>query len=193
MKIVGCGCGPGMLTEAAVETLRSATLVYGSGRSIELCKKYIPDNCEVHEISDYKSLKELPDYAVLLSTGDPMLAGLGYLDGEIISGISSMQYSFAKLRVPLTRSVVVNAHGKDHKIAVSNTVDEILRGKVVFLIADPNFDTKYLCGQILPENKTCTISVCENLGYENERIVTGSVSSPPDVKSDLFVIVAGDY
>lgn len=77
MKIVGVGCGPGMLTEQAAQVIRSARFIYGSGRAIEMVKKIIPKNCTVRSISDYRNLSQLPENAVVLSTGDPMLAGLG--------------------------------------------------------------------------------------------------------------------
>jgi len=49
---------------------------------------------EYHEIEDYKRISELPDGAVVLSTGDPMLSGLGRFakaGDAIVPGISSMQ------------------------------------------------------------------------------------------------------
>lgn len=87
MKIVGVGCGPGMVTEQAAQVIRSARFIYGSSRAIGLVKKLIPDNCTVRSISDFRNLSQLPENAVVLSTGDPMLAGLGYLPGEVVPGI----------------------------------------------------------------------------------------------------------
>ena len=78
MKIVGVGCGPGMLTEEAIRVIASAPSVYGSDRAIELAREYIPKRCDVRSIDDFKNLSHLPEDAVILSTGDPMLAGLGY-------------------------------------------------------------------------------------------------------------------
>jgi len=49
---------------------------------------------EYHEIEDYKRISELPDGAMVLSTGDPMLSGLGRFakaGDAIVPGISSMQ------------------------------------------------------------------------------------------------------
>jgi hypothetical protein len=36
MRIVGVGCGPGMLTEEAIHALKDARRVYGSRRAIEI-------------------------------------------------------------------------------------------------------------------------------------------------------------
>ena len=50
--------------------------------------------------------------AVVLSTGDPMLSGLGYLEGQVIPGISSMQVACARLKISQLRMVPVTLHGR---------------------------------------------------------------------------------
>ncbi|MDO9523746.1 MAG: cobalt-precorrin-7 (C(5))-methyltransferase [Methanocorpusculum sp.] len=188
MKIIGVGCGEGMLTKEGEIALSEAKSVYGSGRAIELVRAFIPGDANVVEITDYKALRTLPDDAVVLSTGDPLMAGLGYLPGEVIPGISSMQTAFSRLHVPWTNVAVVNAHGKDHLDAVSRTVQDIAAGHSVFLIADPDFSVEELA-RSLPES--VPIAVCEDLGYSYERIAEGTAKNPPAVLSKLFCIVAG--
>lgn len=190
MIVVGTGCGPGMLTEAAIAVLREATLVYGSERAIELVRDQIPDGCDVRTIADYRKLRELPDHAVVLSTGDPMLAGLGYLPGEVVPGISSLQVAFARLHLPLTRAAVVAAHGRDHTHAIEEAGREVNRGKIVFLIADPAFALSELGRALPPATK---VAVCEDLGYPEERIALGTAGHLPDARAGLFVVVAGDF
>ncbi len=128
MKIVGVGCGPGMLTEEAVFALKGAQRVYGSRRAIDLARHALSRSCEIHEIREFSSL-ELPEDAVLLSTGDPMLAGLGNRGGEVIPGISSLQLAFARLRLPLAKVAVVDGHGRDPGAAITETVEEVRRGE----------------------------------------------------------------
>ena len=188
MKIIGVGCGEGMLTKEGEIALREAKSVYGSGRAIELVRAFIPKEANVVEITDYKALRTLPKDAVVLSTGDPLMAGLGYLPGEVIPGISSMQTAFSRLHVPWTNVAVVNAHGKDHLDAVSRTVQDIAAGHSVFLIADPDFSVPELA-RSLPAD--INIAVCEDLGYSYERIAEGTAKNPPAVLSKLFCIVAG--
>ncbi len=190
MIVVGTGCGPGMLTEEAIAVLENATLVYGSERAIDLVRPHIPEGCDVRIIADYKKLRELPDHAVVLSTGDPMLAGLGYLPGSVVPGISSLQVAFARLHLPLTRAAVVAAHGRDHMHAIEEAGREVNRGKVVFLIADPAFSLQELVRALPPATK---VAVCESLGYPDERIALGTAARPPDALTDLFVVVAGDF
>jgi len=190
MRIVGVGCGPGMMTASAAAAIAGAAIIYGSDRAIALARPYIREGTVVHEIEDYKRLRSLPADAVVLSTGDPMLAGLGYLGGEVIPGISSMQVAFARLGISLVKSAVVTAHGKDHAAAISDAAAEVSRGKVVFLIADPAFSVRDLAATLPSEVR---IAVCEDLGYPEERIAVGTAGEPPVPESGLFVVVAGYF
>ena len=190
MKIVGVGCGKGMLTGEAASAIAAASLVYGSARAIALARDAIPPDSEVHEIADYRSLCSLPDHAVVLSTGDPMLAGLGYLPGEVVPGISSLQVASARLKVPLARVVVVSAHGKDHGRAIASAREEVAREKVVFLIADPAFEVGVLAAALPPETR---LAVCEDLGYPAERIAVGTAAQPPVPRGGLYAVVAGEF
>jgi len=193
MKIVGVGCGPGLLTEEALHVIRSATLIYGSDRAIAICHPHIPSGCTIKTIDDFKALHTLPDDAVVLSTGDPMLAGLGYLKGDVVPGVSSLQVAAARLRIPLARVVPVVAHGTGHEQGMNDTLDEVLCKKIVFLLADPKFDTRELYTRLRTLNLPIRVAVCENLGYPDERIATGSVDSPPEISSDLYSLVIGDF
>lgn len=193
MKIVGVGCGPGMLTEEAILAIKGAGRIYGSGRAIGIASAHIRNDCDVQEIRDYKSLRTLPDDAVILSTGDPMLAGLGYLDGEIVSGISSYQYGCAKLKIPMTKTTIVNAHAKDHEKALEEICSEVSGGKIVFIIADPEFRIDVMAQRLEGISGSTGIAICENLGYPDETISVGKASAPPVSKTGLFVIFAGDF
>ncbi len=192
MKIVGVGCGPGMLTEEAVFALKEARLVYGSRRAIELARKALARSCEIHEIRDYSSL-DLPEVAVLLSTGDPMLAGLGDRCGEVIPGISSLQLAFARLRLPLVKVAVVDGHNRDRGRTISETVEEVRRGKIVFLLPDPSFPMADLAAMFRKERIPCSIALCEDLGYPAERITLGTPEKPPVIQSRLFSLVVGRF
>lgn len=189
MKIVGVGCGPGMLTVQAIAVLSMASVIYGSPRSIELVRDYIPEGCVIREIEDYRSLRTLPQDAIVLSTGDPMLAGLGYLNGEVIPGISSLQVALARLHIPMASVSVTIAHGRDHATAIRDTLAEVSRGRVVFLLADPDFDIPAFAASLIPAPPGLTITVCEHLGYPDERVVTGTPDAPPVPLHDLFVLV----
>jgi len=189
MKIVGVGCGPGMMTALAAREISGARLVYGSPRSIDLAREFIRPDAEVHEIKDYRALGKLPPGTVVLSTGDPMLAGLGYLPGEVVPGISSLQVALARLHIPMQEVSVVVAHGRDHGGAVIELHSEVERGKTVFLIADPGFDIWSCARGLLDLPGEVTITLCENLGYPEERIESGTRESPPLPGTGLYSLV----
>jgi len=195
MKIVGVGCGPGMLTEEAIRVIVSATSIYGSDRAIELARAYIPESCDVKSIDDFKNLPHLREEAVILSTGDPMLAGLGYLNGDVVPGISSLQVAASRLRIPLARVAVVVAHGKGHETGMQETLEELKRNKIVFLLADPKFDVAELYRRlsVVEIPASLKIAVCENLGYPEERISIGDLQAPPMPNAGLYSLVIGHF
>lgn len=192
MKIVGVGCGPGLLTEEARAAISSATLVMGSKRALELAAPHIPAGCEVRVVSDFSSLRP-PENAVVLSTGDPMLAGLGYLGGEVIPGISSLQVAASRLRVPLEEISVIVAHGRDHERAIEKASAAIDQGRYAFIIADPGFSLDGLAEILAGSGEGVEIAVCEDLGYPAERISFGPVHNPPRPRSPLFCVLAGRF
>jgi len=193
MKIIGVGCGPGLLTGEAIRELKKARFAYGSDRAIELARAFLPEHCTVRTIDDYKNLATIPDNAVILSTGDPMLAGLGYLRGEVIPGISSLQVAAARLHIPLSRIVIVVAHGRGHEQGMRDTVEEVNRKKIVFLLPDPKFDVTELYRRLAALGIPLQIALCENLAYPDERIVVGTIDSPPHPEAALYSLLIGDF
>jgi cobalt-precorrin-7 (C5)-methyltransferase len=193
MIVIGVGCGPGMMTEEAIKELTKARIVYGSKRSVELAQAHIRNNAKVVQVDDYAGLEGIPENAVLLSTGDPMLAGLGHRAEKVIPGISSMQAAYARLGAPLENSVIMSAQGKYKPIALKNAVDEVLRGRNVFLLVDPTFSVSELAEKLGSSSPECRIAVCERLGYPDERVQVGSALEPPETKTSLFVVIVGEW
>jgi cobalt-precorrin-7 (C5)-methyltransferase len=194
MKIVGVGCGPGMLTETAIAAIRAAKKCYGSDRAIRLAKPYLSSACAAFTVTDFHALQALQDEdAVVLSTGDPMLGGLGNLTGEVIPGISSLQLACARLKIPWLRVVALTAHAKDRQESFHAIQEEIVRGKIAFVLADPQFDIDACAAYLVENGISCDLAICENLGYLEERIVAGTVASPPRVTSPLFCLIVGAF
>ena len=193
MKIIGVGCGPGMLTEQAIREISRARIIFGSHRSIELARSHISCECVVKTIDDFKNLKNLHKDTVILSTGDPMLAGLGYLSGDVIPGISSLQVAAARLHIPISRVSVVVAHGKGHEKGMQDTIEEIKRGKIVFLLADPKFSVQELYTRLTLLSLPLNVALCENLGYPEEHIQIRDIRSPPLPSEALYSLVIGNF
>jgi cobalt-precorrin-7 (C5)-methyltransferase len=189
MIVVGVGCGPGMLTMNAMDRLKKAKNVYGSDRALAMVRQYLPAECRMVTLKDYSRLNELPEDSIVLSTGDPMLAGLGHLGEEVVPGISSMQCAFSRLRLPLTKAVVVDAHGKDEDAARREMVEEVERGRIPFVLTEPGFDIIALCHMMQENGLKCKVIACENLGYADEIISFGDTKRPPMITSRLFSLI----
>ncbi len=179
--IVGVGPSKGYMTEKAVEEIQKADVVYGSKRAFEIAKKYIRGNfVEIKRFSEdvYRAIEKegRRKRVVVLSTGDPMVVGLGKrIKGNVIPGISSIQLALAKLGVDLTEVVVIDGHAKD-------CIEEVRKafeiGRYALILADSRFNIEKL-------REFADVIVLENLGYENERICEGC-----EIKSDLVILFA---
>jgi len=190
MKIIGVGVSKGMLTEEAISAIKSARIIYGSKRAIAIASFHIQS--ETHEI-DFKHLDEIPDDAVILSTGDPMLSGLGtLLEGEVIPGISSLQLACARLKIDLTSITAITAHGRDIEESKRIILDKIMRKRRLFILPDPKrFGSVEIAEMLLKAGYELPAIVLENLGYENERIIHGTTKNPPEPETLLYVMVIG--
>jgi cobalt-precorrin-7 (C5)-methyltransferase len=189
MKIVGVGAGPNLLTQEAITTIESAAIIFGSKRAIELAEEHI--RCKVHELKDY-TLSSLPENAVVLSTGDPMLSGLGKFGGKndtIVPGISSLQLACCRLNLDMENLSVITAHSRDIEDAKKKLRMELGNGKNVFLLPDPSFGVTEITDILRTMDLHRNITVCEQLGYTGERISTGNRDKPPVVKSEFYVVV----
>lgn len=192
MIIVGVGAGPGMLTEEAMKAISFARMIYGSERAIEIARQHISPDCTVHVIEDYKRLRQLPEEAVVLSTGDPMLSGLGYLDGKVIPGISSMQVACARLKISQLRMVPVTLHGRtvDYDSLV-RIASEIRAGRCVFLLTDDTTNLPLICRHLEADGLSKDVAVLTKLGYPEERIELARTKNSP-VAPGLSCVVIGD-
>ncbi len=189
MKIVGVGAGPNLLTHEAISAIENATMIFGSRRAIELAKEHI--KCEAHEITDY-SLNSLPQNAVVLATGDPMLSGLGKFakkNDEIIPGVSSLQLACSRLRLDVDSLSVITAHSRDIEKVKNLLIMELRNGKNVFLLPDSSFGVHEIAQLLKSQSMFRKLSICERLAYPDERISTGTTEEPPAAESDLYCIV----
>lgn len=192
MKIVGVGAGPDLLTVEAISAIESARMIFGSRRALDLAKEHI--RCEVCEIDDY-TLKSLPQDAVVLSTGDPMLSGLGKFakKGDIvIPGISSLHLACSRLRMDAEGLAVITAHSRDIDAVKNRLIMEMKAGKNVFLLPDAAFGVNELVFLLRSHGLRRRIWVFEDLAYPDERILEGTTQRPPAASSDLYCIMIGN-
>ena len=190
MIIVGVGAGPGMLTEEAMKAISEARMIYGSDRAIEVARQHIRPDCSVHIIEDYKKLRELPERAVVLSTGDPMLSGLGYLDGQVIPGISSMQVACARLKISQLRMVPVTLHGRAIATdSLDRIASEIRAGRCVFLLTDDSTNLALICRHLEAVGLSKDVAILTDLGYPDEKIELTRTNDSPAAPGLSCVVI----
>ncbi|MEM0350634.1 MAG: SAM-dependent methyltransferase [Archaeoglobaceae archaeon] len=179
LRIIGVGICEGHLTDRAKALIKSSEIVYGSEKAIRLAEECIKGekvvmrkfNSEVYaEIEREGKKREV----AVLSTGDPMVAGLGkfFKEAEIEPGISSVQLALAKLKLDLCEVLVVNAHGRKFEIGK--------RGMLI--LADKNFDLSTFGGK--------RITLIEDL-CSGERIKVGDAREMR-IESNNVIIYVGD-
>ena len=183
VSVIGIGPGPrsGMTIEAG-EAISKAECLIGAARMVESAR---PDQTVVEAVSpdaitDFiRNHNEFSRFAVLMS-GDvgffsgakKLLPKLGCCDVTVIPGVSSLSYLCAKAGRSYEDAVTVSLHGRDAGI-----IPAIKRNRLVFaLVGGENG-----AGKVIDElNKAglskVKVTVGERLGYEDERITTGSVS-----------------
>lgn len=189
MKIVGVGAGPNLLTKEAISAIGNAEIIFGSQRAIELAKEHI--KCRTHLLTDY-TLKTLPENAVVLSTGDPMLSGLGKYarkGDEIITGISSLQLACSRLCLDLETLSVITAHSRDINTVKKRLLTDLKVGKNVFILPDAAFGTREVAEFLKNNGLTRKIIMCQQLGYPEEKIVTGTTEVPPTVENNMYSLI----
>lgn len=173
----------------AARAIREALLIYGSERAIDLARDEIYPGTDVRVIEDYGALRKLPPEAVVLSTGDPMLSGLGYLDGDVIPGISSMQIACARLKESELKVIPITVHGR--RMDPEPILEEIARGRTVFLLVDDSTNLPGLCRLLEERGLSKDVAVFTDLGYPNEEILRGTTRCPPTSKG-LASVMIGD-
>jgi len=190
MIIVGVGAGPGMMTQEAINAIGEAGLIYGSKRAVDIASDHFRPDCVVRVIEDYKELRKLPEEALVLSTGDPMLSGLGYLQGRVIPGISSLQLTCARLRISQLKVVPITVHGR--RLDFEGIASELRQDKSVFLLIDERTDLEGLCSELEAEGLSRAVAVLTDLGYPQETISRGRTSSPPSAPG-LSCVLIGNF
>ncbi len=194
VKVVGVGASPKHLTLEAIEELKKAKKVYGSRRALKNVEDFIKDKEKIiiedfNKIESY--LEDEKDEAVFLSTGDPMVSGLGSflkkkgIDIIIVPGISSVQLALAKLKIDLCESCVVDWH-KEHGNDIE--IEKILElGRNVIILANKNLNIENL--MFIAEKFGAELFICEDLGYSSEKITKMKKDRKPYIRSSLIIAV----
>jgi len=183
IKVIGAGPGSiDYFTLKLIKEVKSADFIVGDRRILELIK-FITDSQLIYLKSDKNlynmidNVKDLSGNIVVLSTGDPMLAGLGkfFNNSEVYPGISSIQLCASILHKSLNESAIVSVrYGSNY----DKIVAALNAGFRVFILPNPYLDLKENFKKIIlsgvgPDKNG---AVCNNLGLTNEKILKGRIS-----------------
>jgi len=184
------GIGPGSrkyLTNEAEDVVNSSEIVFGSKRALQLFPDMKAEKIELNAQNMGAMLKLAVSNAstgkrvALLSTGDPGFSGLlkpiqkinGNLSLEVIPGISSIQLCASKLQIPWDEANIITMHGKGFS---SKLLPLLSNGRPTIIL--PN-TTIHETLNFLIERGTDPkreAAVCENLSYDEERIVKSNLT-----------------
>lgn len=199
-RICVAGIGPGApsyVTPAALDAVRECDILVGGKRNLEvfhyLGKKQYEFRSRPEELLEFFDQNTEKKICVIVS-GDPgfyslldfLRRRLGSDRLDVIPGISSFQYLFARMAKPWKNFLLASMHGRD--LDIKKNLEE--RGGL-FLLTDRSHSPAVIAGYLLEQGLSdCTMVVGENLSYPEERIVTGR---PKEIKgqqfNDLSVVV----
>ncbi|MGZ4856748.1 MAG: precorrin-6y C5,15-methyltransferase (decarboxylating) subunit CbiE [Methanobacteriaceae archaeon] len=202
-KLYIIGTGPGSsdyITLAAVLAVKSADILVGSQRALDLFPKFEGETLVLRARNMGQMMEksvvlvdEGNDVAIL-STGDPGFSGLlkpilklrDDLELEVIPGISSLQLAAARLQIPWDEANILTLHGKGNSGTIMDIIDN---GKPTIVL--PDFRVEQLAQFLLendidPQRK---VAVCEKLSYPDEIVVKTTLKEVAEMKFGYLCVL----
>ena len=187
VTIVGVGLGnEEYLTEKAKQVLTAAEKVYTTARiGMELegilreivsfkVSEIIPMICESREDVVVMVSGDTGFYSLAktIMTGLAKQIESGAIEVEIVNGLSSMQYFFAKIKSSFEDVVLASAHGRPANLVALATYN-----RRVFALTGGEAKVAPICKELAQAGMDfLKITVGERLGSEQERIYSGKPS-----------------
>lgn len=196
ISIVGVGTdGEKTLTKEAFETIKNAEILIGAKRLIG-CFEHL----EKPAFSAYKCadiLRYIGDCGyskiVILMSGDcgfysgaeKILPLISEYETEIICGISSPIYFCSRLKIPWQDLKFVSLHGREN-----NIVRNVCANEFTFFLLGGEIAANDVCKRLCDYGlSNVTVHIGENLGYKNERILSGFARDLTEIKADNLCVI----
>lgn len=191
------GIGPGnmrYLLPAALETMEQCHVVIGFKRAIESLEFVNSDKLILESLTQtLEFINNNRDKKIAIAaSGDPCFYGIsdyisrnyqGHL--EIIPGISSFQYLFAKLKKSWQGAFLGSLHGREEDF-----INIVKQHKISFWLTDKKNTPALIARKLINEGIKATMHIGENLSYEDERITSSNLEGIVDKAfSELSVII----
>lgn len=177
--LVGIGMGPDTVTGEGLRAIEASDVLLGASRMLDgfraLGKPMVTEYVSQRVAARVRET-EAETFAVLLS-GDvgffSAAAGLeqalNFCRVELVPGVSSLAYCFARLHRPWQTAAVVSCHGREGKL-----VETVRRNKETFVLTGGNVPALAEALQ-KADFGTLPVIVGENLGDAAERIIQTTV------------------
>lgn len=190
-KVYVVGVGPGRkeyILPKAIDTLSKCDLIVGFKRAIESLEFIDVNKIVVSKIAEVIDIINCDKYKSIgiAASGDPLFYGItdyikkNYLGNiEVIPGLSSFQYMMAKLGKSWHGSFLGSLHGREqnfHEIVEEN--------KISIWLTDSKHSSSYMCSLLKEKNIRANIYVGQNLSYEDEKIIGGSLEEIEKMEFD---------
>lgn len=172
------GIGPGnrdYLTPLGLRLIQQSDWLIGAERQLKLFddfsgNKRVLDG-KLTDLAVWLNANQHQQITVLAS-GDPMLYGIGkFLNRNlgadhinIVSGVSSIQYLFARIGIDMNDLYLTSSHGK------TPDFDFIFQHNKVAMVTDNVIGPYQIAQQLLQRGIQRSLIIGENLSYPNERI-----------------------
>lgn len=203
IHIIGLGVSEtAQLEQAAQQALQSAGFVMGSARQLQTVGHLLQPQQQQLELPKLAELKQQldeltaasseaqPSVVAILASGDPLLYGIGrwfsrQFDPEILTfhpGVSSVQAACHRLGLSLQDLQVLSLHGRPlAKLRTQLKINQRL------LILTDKFSTplalaKECIAAGFPDSE---LTVCEMLGYSDEKVRAFSTIELVDIYADF--------
>ena len=192
IHVIGVGVeGQEGFSPRVLDLIAQAEVMAGGQRQLELFPDFPGEKVviEADLAQLIATLKKSRRPTVVLASGDPLFFGIGRLllrnlpedRLEFVPNVSSVQYAFAKIKLPWDDAVFVSAHGRGLKGAV----DRIVANDKAAVLTDEINTPAAIAAELIECGRDGYAAwVCENLGTAEERIVV------TDVKGLLEVAAA---
>lgn len=176
------GIGPGSkdyMLKKAIDTLKKCDVILGFERAIKSIEFIDKEKIIIEKLTSIESIileNENKDIGIIAS-GDPNFYGISnYLNLKvkenliIVPGITSFQYLMSKINKSWSKAYSGSMHGREEEF-----IKLVKENEVSIWLCDKENTPDKLCLKLLQNNIKCRVYVGENLSYEDERIISGSL------------------
>ncbi|MEM4075511.1 MAG: cobalt-precorrin-7 (C(5))-methyltransferase [Metallosphaera sp.] len=193
-RIIGAGPGsPQYFTLNLINSLARANKVFAAERILNVIRPYT--KAELIKLEEdkqfYSMIKNIREEegTYVLSTGDPMIAGLGpfFVNSLIEPGISSVQKCASLIHEPLTNSVILSTrYGKNYE-----KIKPVLElGLRVYLLPEPQLNIATIMRKLATLIKpTSNVAICMNLTLHDQRTYSGTINEFTELKDNGLKII----